>query len=131
MIISNTTQNNYLDEIKKKNREKRIEVRKELFEKTISKNKEERKSNITDSSVFLDISPDARQKATKTVNSPASELQKLYKKLDEYESKVDTFTKELKFTDNKHESNNLNKTIVEFNQKISEIKEKIQNLSKS
>lgn len=133
MKISYTTKNSYLDELQKKNKEKRLEIRKELFEKTIAKNKEENKSNYTnkEEGVFLDISEDAKQKAYKAANNPAAQLQKLYKKLREYESEVASLMKKLNFTDNDHEANQINEKIVELNQKISAIKEQIQNISKS
>lgn len=38
--------------------------------------------------------------------------------------------KKLNFTDNEHEANTINEKIVELNQKISAIKEQIQNITK-
>ena len=131
MIISYNNKNTYIEDLQEKNREKRLEIRKKLFEERIEKNKEENKtnSNKENESVFLDISEDSKQKLQGTKNNSATELQELYKKLREYENKVLTLTKKLNFTDNEHQANGINEKIIEFNQKISAIKEQIQNIT--
>lgn len=186
MTISYTSKNSYLEELQKKNKEKRIEIRKELLEKAIGINKEKNQialiikdevlsldkeiynmqnryfknsfisyqgvliakdenrdyinstinnldkenKNKEEDNVLLDISVRPKEEAYKTANSPQAELQKLYKKLKEYESKIATLMKKLNFTDNEHEANTINEKIVELNQKISAIKEQIQNITK-
>ncbi|RXJ98703.1 hypothetical protein CRV02_13210 [Arcobacter sp. CECT 8989] len=187
MTISYNTKNSYINELQKKNREKRIEIRKELLEKAIGIKKDENKialiikdevialdkevynmqnkyfknsfisyqgaliakeedtnyinatiNNLQkeeekkeENGIFLDISTDAKTKGYQAANSPATQLQKLYKKLREYESKVASLMKKLNFTDNPHQANQINEKIVELNQKISAIKEQIQNITKA
>lgn len=128
MKISYTSKNSYLEELQKINKEKRLEHRKELFEKAITTDEDKNKE---EDSVILDISINPNEKGYQTANSSQAQLQKLYKKLKEYESKVSNLMKKLNFTDSEHEANTINEKIVDLNQKISAIKEQIQNIKKA